>query len=132
MPAKSLGQEFSNEVAIVRNSYKFSVDGGAISALPIFTATADMVIVGIHALVKVACTSGGSATVAVGVTGTADLFVTAVEGAVANLTLNAILKPNAVGDLPVRLASGSSVLMTIATAALTAGEIEYVIRYMKA
>lgn len=132
MPTKTCGSEFSNEVAVVRNSYKFSVDGGATGALPIFTASADMVIVGIHALVKVACTSGGSATVAVGVTGTADLFVTAAEGAVAGLTANALLKPNAVGDLPVRLPAGSSVLMTIGTAALTAGEIEYVIRYMKA
>ena len=34
--------------------------------------------------------------------------------------------------MPHRLASGDSILQTIGTAALTAGKIEYVIKYMRA
>lgn len=140
--AKTVGQLFSNRSEIERVVYDFSVDGGATGALDIFTAGADIIITGFHAVVKTACTSGGSATVAVGVTGATSAFVTTTGGAVANLTANAVLQANVVltegtpntaaFPLPRRLASGDKVLMTIGTAALTAGKIEFVLQYVKA
>lgn len=140
--AKTIGSAFSNEVILERVVYDFSVDGGAVGALDLFTAGADVVLKSFHAYVKVAGTSGGSATLAVGVTGSTSAFVTATEGAVANLTLNNVLQakpvltegtPNTIAlPLPRRLAAGAKIVQTIGTATLTAGQIEYVIEYCKA
>jgi hypothetical protein len=139
---KSIGGEFRNENKLERVVYDFSVDGGATGALDLFTAGSDVVIKSFHAYVKTACTSGGSATVAVGVTGATSAFITTTTGAVASLTANAVIgafvvltegTPNtAAFPLPRRLASGDKILMTIGTAALTAGKIEFVIEYCAA
>ena len=126
--AKTIGTLFSNEVVYERVVYDFSVDGGSVGALDLFTASADLVIKSCHAYVKTACTSGGSATVAIGVTGATTAYVDTTAGAVANLTAKAVLG----GTTPKGVASGAKVLMTIGTAALTAGKIEVVIGYMKA
>jgi hypothetical protein len=139
---KTIAKTFSNEEVLERVVYDFSVDGGAVGALDIFTAGADLIITYFHAIVQTQATSGGSATLAVGVTGSTSAFVTATQGAVANLTANAVFQANVVltegtpntaaFPLPRRLASGDKILQTIGTAALTAGKIEYVIQYMKA
>lgn len=127
--AKTIGPEFTNARTLERVTYDFAVDGGAVGALDLFTAGSDVVLKSFHAYVKTAATSGGSATVSIGVTGAATAFVDATAGAVANLTANAVLGS---AITPRRLASGSKVLMTIGTAALTAGKIEVVIEYCKA
>ena len=139
MPAlvgiKTLGSSFKNEKCLERVTYDFAVDGGAVGTYDLFTAGTDIVITNFYAYVKTACTSGGAATAALGVTGTTSMFVNTTGGAVANLTANAVLKPLYTEgtpntfSMPLRLASGSKVLMTVATAALTAGKIEFVIEY---
>lgn len=128
--AKKVGNTFSNDIVTERAVYDFSVDGGAVGALDLFTADADVVLKSIHIIVKTTCTSGGSATVIFGVTGTTNAFVDTTAGAVANLTANAVLPASAIA--PRRLASGAAVLMTIGTAALTAGKIEVVLSYTRA
>lgn len=139
---KKVGGPFTKEMEVMRARYSFAADGGATGALSIFTATEACVITGFYAIVKTTCTSGGSATVKVGVTGSDALFVTTTEGAVANLTANAVFAakpvltegtPNTIAmPYPRRLAAGDSVLMTIGTAALTAGVIDFVIEVCKA
>lgn len=135
---KYLGQAFNNEEIIERVRYDFSVDAGAVGALDIFEASADLIITGFHAYVKTAATSGGSATLEVGVTGDTNLLVNSTQGAVASLTLGAAIFPPVVEGtpnvlaLPVKLASGAKILQTIGTAALTAGVVEYVVKYVKA
>ena len=135
---KKVGEPFSNEMEIVRARYDFSKDGGAVGALDLFTATTECIVWGFYGIVQTTATSGGSATVIVGVTGATNAFVDTTAGAVANLTANAVLKaalvegtPN-VNPVPRRLAAGESVLMTIGTAALTAGVIDFVIQVSKA
>lgn len=135
---KKVAPTFSNAMEIVRAKYDFAKDAGATGVLDIFEAAADIVITHFSLTVKKACTSGGSATVKVGVTGSDARFANTTQGAVANLTLGAVIVPPAVEGtpnvlpLPVKLASGEKVLMTIGTAALTAGEIEYCIGYVRA
>lgn len=139
---KKIGGSFSNEEETIRARYSFAADGGATGALNIFTAVEACVVTYFHAVVKTAGTSGGSATVKVGVTGADAAFITTTQGAVASLTLNTLFQavvvltegtPNtAAFPLPRRLASGDSVLMTIGTAALTAGVIDFCIKVMKA
>lgn len=133
---KALGQTFKNEKVIERVRYDFAVDGGATGALDIFTASQDLLITGFSSCVKTLGASLGSATLIVGVTADTDAFSTLAQGAVANLTAGAVILPPAVEGtpnvlpLPLKLASGSKVLQTIGTAALTAGVVEYAIEYM--
>ncbi len=135
---KDIGKTWSNEEQVLKVRYDFSVDGGATGALDIFEALEDVIITGFHSVVKTAATSGGSATLKVGITGDDDLFMTTTQGAVANLTLGAAIFPAVVEGTPnviacpVKLASGAKVLQTIGTAALTAGVVEYTIKYMSA
>lgn len=138
--AKNIGPAFTAGVGyeVVTVEYDFAVDGGATGALDLFTAGADIVITHFHSKVMTACTSGGSATLKVGITGTDNLFMNTTQGAVASLTANAVVLAPAVEGtpnvlpLPVKLASGAKVLQTIGTAALNAGKVKYVIGYIKA
>jgi len=135
---KIVGSTFKNEKVIVRARYDFSKDAGATGALDIFQASRDIIITAFSAVVKTAGTSGGSATLKIGITADDDLFLNTTQGAVANLTANAVLLPPLVEGtpnvlaLPVKLASAAKVLQTIGTAALTAGVIEYVLEYYEA
>lgn len=130
---KSSNGGFRNSPEQVRVTYDFSDDAGATGVLNIFTADADVIITNFYAVVKTACTSGGSMTLAVGTVADDDKFVDSV--AVASLTANAVLAPPLVegtpntSNVPTRLASGLSIIQTIEVAALTAGKIEYVIEF---
>ena len=140
--AKTIGATFKNEKVVERVVYDFAVDGGATGALTRFTAGSAVVVTDFYAVVKTTCTSGGSATVIAGVTGDTDAFVTTTTGAVAGLTANAVLQPVVVLSegtpntiafpLPRRMAADDVLTMTIGTAALTAGKIEFVLEYTAA
>lgn len=97
--------------------YDFANDGGATGSLDLFIPKEAMVCELAYLKVKTLCTSGGSATVAVGVSGGAGLVAAT---AVASLTAGAVIVPAA---HPVKLAADAAVQLTIGTAALTAGKI---------
>lgn len=120
---------FYNEAQLVRVVYDFSVDAGAVGALDLLTVSKASVVRLKHLVVKTACTSGGSATVAVGVTGATTAFVDATEGAVANLTANAVVDG---ASAPKYCAAGAKCVLTIGTAALTAGKVEAVFEVVAA
>lgn len=102
--------------------YDFSKDGGAQGALTLFTAGCNMVLIKAIAKVQTACTSGGSATVALCSDGAGAEYMAAT--AVASLTGNAIIAGVPTGG-GVYIASGTTIDMLIATADLTAGKIEF-------
>lgn len=124
---KVIGAEFPNEVKLVRAIYDFSVDAGAASSLDVFEASQDCIILSAYGKVLTTCTSGGSATVALGVDSDPDTLID--ETAVASLVAGFLAPP--IAFTPVKLASGSVVKSTIATATLTAGKIEYVLLVAK-
>ena len=135
---RTVGQDFGNKVEYRRFVYDFAEDGGATGALDIMTAEDDLVMVHAHATVKTACTSDGSATLIWGIeTVDTDEFCNTTQGAVANLTAGAVIVPPVVEGtpnvfaLPQKLASGGKLIMTIGTAALTAGKIEFVVGLLK-
>ena len=130
--AQTLAGPFTNAKEVVRVTYDFAKDAGGTGALDLITADGDMVVTQAYAVVKTACTSGGSATVIWGVDGDTNRFMDATAGAVANLVANAVIAPAAADLAPIKVASGGKVTMTIGTAALTAGKIEFVVEYMKA
>jgi len=134
---EAIGNTFGNAVEYKRVRYDFSRDAGATGAYDVFTTADKVKVVDFHSVVKTACTSDGSATVKVGVTGDDNRFMNTVQGAVANLTLNAGILPIVVEGtpnvlaVPVVMAAGDKVLMTIGTAALTAGSIEMTIGFIR-
>lgn len=136
--AKTIGATFSNEEVVERVIYDFALDAGATGALDLFTAGADLVLTHFSFTVKTAATSGGSATLAVGITGSTSLFSTVTQGAVANLTLGTVIFPAVVEGapnvlaLPAKLASGAKILQTIGTATLLTGKVEYCVKYIRA
>lgn len=121
----------------IRIEYDFAEDAGATGALDIATAGEDLILVSAHARVLEACTSEGSATLEWGDEDNDDRFANTTQGAVANLTKDAVIFPivPASGEaesiappVPFKLASGKKLVQTIGTAALTAGKVQYVIR----
>lgn len=126
--AKSIGQEFPNDTLIHRAIYDFSVDAGAIGALDVFTANQDVTILEAYVKVLTTCTSGGLATLAIGIDADPDTIVD--ETAVASLTAGALIQPIA-AVCPVKLASGAKIKMNIADFALTAGKFEVVVEIAK-
>ena len=128
---------FPNQLEYLRVSYDFAADTGAVGTYDLMIASSRILIVHAHLTVKTACTSGGSATVIYGITGATSRFMNVTQGAVANLTANATILPLAVEGTPnvlptpIIMAVNDKLLMTVATAALTAGRIEFVIGYIK-
>jgi hypothetical protein len=117
--AKVINHPFGNAAEIVRVKYDFSVDGGAAGSLTMLTAKSDVIVKVKYVVVRTACTSGGSATVAIGKTAGSELLGAT---AVASLTAGAVF-----GDVDgVKLAADGVVALTIATADLTAGVVEAV------
>lgn len=130
---------FGNQVEYTRVTYDFAADGGATGALDLVTAgSGGIVIVDARLVVKTACTSGGSATLKWGPSADDDRFCNTTQGAVASLTAGAVIVPPALEGTPnviacpYYLAAASKLIMTIGTAALTAGKVEFVIGYIKA
>ena len=111
--------------------YNFATDGGAVSTItPALTAAipAHAVIVIATVDVTTSCTSGGSATIAIGTSAgsstTSILAATAVASMGAGIT-NGV----PVIATPVKLTAAGNITVTIAVAALTAGVIEVFASY---
>jgi len=138
---KTVAGGFSNEVEVVKVVYDFAKDGGATGALEILEAQDDLVILNFYVVGKTTCTSGGSATLDVGISG-GDTDILLDGAAVASLTANAMVQPTSivltegtpntyVAALPQKLASGGKIIQTIGVAAFTAGKLEYVFHIAK-
>lgn len=108
-------------------TYDFSVNGGAISAIPLTVTLPDnAIVVEVIRDELTACTSSGS-------TGTIILGVP-TDGALEQTALTAdggspALASSGGTALPKKLTAARTLQVTIATAALTAGKIEYFVRY---
>lgn len=133
---QTAGRGFGNSLEWRRVTWDFAKDGGGTGALDILTADSAIIIAHAHLKVLTACTSGGSATLIWGVSGgDTDIFCNATQGAVANLTANAIILPPVVEGTPnvlpnpMTLAASGKLIMTIATAAMTAGKIEFAVAF---
>lgn len=112
----------------VMGKYDFAVDGGATtSTYNLVKVPVGYVITEAYAHVTTACTSGGSATVIMGQTSDTDSIIESV--AVASLTENSI---HSLAAKRYAATGENNILMTIGTAALTAGVIELWVKFRKA
>lgn len=123
---------YYNEMSVQRLVYDFAEDGGATAdTYRMAEVTGKIYIVECVLHVITACTSGGSATVSAGAeTADADAFGSGI--AVGTLVDDYVVKTAAGQNLVVDGSSSTDYLsLTIATAALTAGKIEFVMRYFR-
>ena len=127
---KTFGRGFSNERQFVKLTYDFANDAGAAAdAIRLGTTNGKILVMDSVVHVETACTSGGSATVAVGIEGgDVDAFMDTTSGAVANLVDDFCNQETAGQGLVI--ANGGAVLLDIATADLTAGKINVLLSYV--
>jgi len=119
---------FENEVQYARLTYDFANDGGATGALVLADMPGKAMVLKAVVHVETACTSGGAATVIIGTSDDTDAFMDLTSGAVANLVDDfGLEETTAVGAV---LDAADQVLLTIGTAALTAGKINVELQYV--
>jgi hypothetical protein len=108
--------------------WDFAVDGGGTGAIDLGDLPLGAVVVNAVGVVETACTSGGSATVILGTTDDDNGFIASV--AVAALGANTTHGNSVATNQPKTNDDASrDVVMTIGTAALTAGKIRFILEY---
>lgn len=113
----------SNVVELVKATYDFSLDTGAVASYNIMVPKHDLVCYRATFKVKTAVTTSASGTLSAGVTGSVAALVAAT--AAGSLTANAVVAGvSALGAGGVRLVADVAVLFDIATGALTAGKVD--------
>jgi hypothetical protein len=128
MPDLTVAQE-----RIVRGNYNFTDDTGAQAAYTIFTVTGDVTVKSVIGICDVALTSGGAATIEMGVAG--DTAAIIAQTTATDLILNEVwrdatptttLEPMTAGtELGYIIPAGQDIIFTIGTADLTAGDIDF-------
>ena len=126
---------YGTDVGMWRHSshrYDFAVDGGAQTAFTIFTVTGD-IVVSVFGICQTLMDSGGAATIVLGITGNTAILVaqtTATDLDQYETWQDAGPEANP-GDVAAAMgkqfaiANGEDVIMTVATADLTAGVIDF-------
>lgn len=127
---KTFGRGFSNERQTVKLTYNFADDAGAFAdVVKIGTTDGKILVMDSCVHVETACTSGGSATVIVGVAGgTTNAFMDLTSGAVASL-VDDYVNQETTGQ-GIVIASGGAIHLDIGTADLTAGKINVILSYI--
>lgn len=121
------GSPFSNESVLIRRTYDFALDGGATAdtyKLVDFPDGAAVRLVGV--VCKTGVTSGGAATISVGLAGGTGAEMLSAE---------AITSFAAANDFAAGIAGAVGVVaddieLSIGTAALTAGKLELIFEYI--
>jgi len=119
-------------MSVARVRYSFAVEGGAVGTIPLHTdqIPANAVILGGFVDVVTPPTSGGAATLGIGVESGADIVAAAaVSGAPWSTTGRKSVIPAFTGASSVRTTQARVVNAIIATAALTAGVVDVYLFY---
>lgn len=126
---KNVGAQFQNDMEIVRVTYDFAKDTGAVADYDVLVATGACVVKLLHAHVKTAVTSGGALVVDLGKeAGGVELWS---NKAVAALTLDSMHAVDAIaGTAGVELTEGEKIVLGLQVAAATAGKVELVFAVM--
>ena len=125
--AKVVGAPFDNATEVVRVIYDFSVDGGQVEDNTVLTADGEILVRCIGVNVQTAVTSGGSATIDLG-KGTSGVEFVSTE-AYTSFASGLYASESAAF---VKLADAEVINMGVATAALTAGKLEFIFEIAQA
>lgn len=138
MTAKCTVKGIKGKSQLAHAVYDFSKDGGAVSVIDLFKLSANTIIHDCWYEVEEALTSGGSATVEVGITG-GDTDGYIAQAAYTALTLDKVSAQSEKGallydatakdSLRDKVTAEKTVALKIATAALTAGKVHFYLEY---
>ena len=119
------------------SNYNFTDDTGAQGAYTLFTVTGDVYVQQIYGKCKVALTSGGVPTIEVGIAGNTAAFIAQTAGLdLDQYELWQDATPEANPGVIIllgrswALANGADIILTIGTADLTAGDIDFYVNWM--
>jgi len=134
---RTIGDNYGNQVSIARVVYDNAVDVVTTSDQGLVLKTDDdIVITDFYMNIITTFTSGGAATLDVGISGgDEDLLLDGI--AVANMTAGVIFQPFIIDGtpnvlpMPFALDAAGEIIMTIGTADFTAGKAEFVFQYLK-
>lgn len=118
----------------VRGSYSFAADGGAVGTVNLVGAAvipAGAAILAAFIDVGTLPTSGGAATIAVGVEGAADMQAAAAISGAPWSTAGWKLGTKTFATAPVETTVARDIVVTIGTAALTAGTFDVYVAYIE-
>lgn len=126
--------EGTRNVKAWKGEYSFATDGGAVSTITLRSndgpIPAGSRIIGGYIEVDTAPTSGGAATVSVGVEAAGDLqTAAAVSGAPWSTTGHKDIVPDGTGSTVIELTAARSPSIAVAVATLTAGVFNVVLWY---
>jgi len=125
---KVVGAPFSNEAQLVRVTYDFAVDGGAIADYDVLEADGDILVEFLVADVKTAVTSADAILFDLGKgAGGGEFWTDVLKG---TLILDAQV-PSEVAGAFVELADGEKIVMGVEAFAATAGKIQFLFRVYK-
>lgn len=118
------------------SDYNFATDTGATGAYNIFTVTGNVLIHYIIGVCQTALTSGGAATIALGVSGNTAIFIasTTATALIANELWHDATPTTTVEQISqtarsFAVSNGQDVILTIGAANLTAGKINFYCRW---
>lgn len=114
-------------------NWNFTDDAGATGAFTIFTVTGDVLVGPQFGICDVALTSGGTPTLELGVAGQTAILIAQIANATdlildeiwQDATPTATAEALAAPDNDFIIAAGQDIIMTLAAAALTAGDIDF-------
>jgi hypothetical protein len=106
--------------------YDFSVDAGAVGTVNLFKAKEAMVVTKCYAVTETGVTSAGAATIEVGIAGTTAGLIAQSAKTTVDVAGECL---SGVTNLAFSLAADDVVILTIGTAALTAGKIRFRFHY---
>jgi hypothetical protein len=122
---KIVGAPFGNASELVRVTYDFAVDGGAIKDYDLLEASGNLLVELVNADVKAAVTSADAILFDLGKgDGGGEFWTDVVKG---TLTLDAQVSSETAGKI-VELADGEKIVMGIEAFAATAGKITFTFR----
>jgi hypothetical protein len=130
-----LGNVLKEQLGVAIGNYSFAVQGGAVGAISLRDADGQPLKLPTNALIKnviinviTTPTSGGAATISVGIVSANDLLLATAVASVAG-NLQGIPDDATVADF-IKLSSEQTVDITVAVAALTAGKFNVLIEYV--
>lgn len=129
------GADHGGMIKIARGDYDFADDGGAIGDINLMGVAGipdNAIVVGGVIEVTTALTSAGAATAALKVEGADDLqAAAAVSGAPWSTVGRKDVVPDMTGSTAIKLTAARDIVLTIGTAALTAGAFSVVLYYLE-
>jgi hypothetical protein len=141
-PLPNSGTVIDRSKNLMRVIYDFTVNGGAVGTIPLVDDQGNAailpqgaIVTNVTAHVLVAGTTSASGTLALGSNISAATTDLMGATAMASLTLGAFVAGTPVGTAatwkgPVTAVAGSQIQATIATGALTAGKVAYLVEYV--